>query len=81
MAIISEYTGASARCRPGSRGVYPSVARITYSARTVPCGVRSRRGAISVTGVRSYTATPRRRSSAASPRASRAGWMAAQCGV
>ena len=70
-----------ARCRPGSSGVYPSVARITYSARTVPCVVRSRPGAISVTGVCSYSRTPCLRTAAARPRASRAGWMAAQCGV
>ena len=81
VAIISEYTGAMARCSPGSSGVYPSVARITYSARTVPCVVRSRPGAISVTWVCSYSRTPCLRTAAARPRASRAGWMAAQCGV
>ena len=43
--------------------------------------VHSVRGAIWVTGVRSNSFTPRSRTARASPRTSRAGWMAAQCGV
>src|SRR5579875_3842351 len=81
VAIISEYTGTIARCRPGSSGVYPSVARITKGARTVPPGVTSRPGSMAVTGVFSCSDTPRPRTKRARPRASRAGWIAAQCGV
>ncbi len=54
---------------------------MTYCARIVPRVVRNRPGAISVTGVPSNTRTPRRRTASASPRASRAGWIAAQCGL
>ncbi len=44
--MMSEYTGATARACPSSVGVYPSVARTTKSALTVPCSVTTRCGAI-----------------------------------
>ena len=59
----------------------PSVARTTYGARTDPRGVRTTPGSIESAGVRSWRATPRRVTTSARPRTSRAGWIAAQSGV
>ena len=58
------------RC-PGSCGVKPSVARTTVRARTTPRSVRTSRGAMDVTRVRSWIVTPRRSAARASPRTSR----------
>ena len=55
--------------------------RDRLEARRVPAGVSTAPGRIRVAGVRSKIVTPRRRTAAARPLASRAGWMAAQCGV
>ena len=38
---MREYTGTMARSSPGRVGVQASVARTTYSARTVPPAVRT----------------------------------------
>ena len=46
VAIISEYSGTIARLWPRNDGVKPSVARTTYSAVTVPCGVTTVWGSV-----------------------------------
>jgi hypothetical protein len=82
------FIGSQSRRCPASSAVKPSVARITYSAVTVPYGVVAaaagppgERGRIAVTGVPSKISTPRRAAAAASPRASFPGCALAQCGL
>ena len=81
VAIIELFIGSQRRLSPGSLAVNPSVARNTIGARTVPHGVATPPGPISVAGERSYRSTPRRCTVSASPRASEAGWIRAQCGL
>ena len=75
-----EFIGSSVRRSPWRPGVKPSVARITWRARTSPRPVRARPSSMAVTTVSSWIVTPSRSTAAASPGTSLAGWRVAQWG-
>ena len=82
VATMSEYTGASARrAARQPRGVALGRADDDVGAHRAAFGVRPRPARSPVTRVRSWTVAPRASTTAASPRTSFAGWIAAQCGV
>ena len=85
---MSEYTGTSVRSWPGRVGVQASTARTTTSARDgaargVDDGRSTRLAPPRCESPRCARRgrTPRRSTASARPRARRAGWIAAQCGV
>ena len=80
MTTRLEFIGSTVRRSPRSPGVKPSVARMTWRARTSPRAVRARPSSMAVTVVSSWIVTPRRSTAAARPATSRAGCRVAQCG-
>ncbi len=80
VTIIELFIGSRVRCWPGRPAVNPSVQRRTYGARTSPAAVRARPAEIAVTRVPSYSRTPERVTTSASPATRSAGWTRAQSG-
>ena len=80
VTTMEEFIGSQSRWKRRRPAVNPSVARRTYRQRTTPRVLTAVPALISVTGVSSYSRTPRASTARARPRTSFAGCSRAQWG-